>query len=124
MSRRRSDAGLATAEMAVALPALVAVVLVCVGLVGAASSALRCEDAARLAARSLARGDPPAAALALAGKEAPPGAAVADTAPGGGQPALVRVRVAARVRLPGPLGGVLPTWTVSGTATALDESGP
>ncbi len=110
---------MATAELAAALPALVALVLVAVGLVAAAVGALRCEDAARLGARSVARGDPLPASMALARGDAPAGAVVALSSRDG---ELVRVTVSETVHLPGPLGGLLPAWTVSGTATALSES--
>jgi hypothetical protein len=110
---------MATAELAAVLPALVALVLVAVGLLAAAAGALRCEDAARLGARSVARGDPVATAVALSRGDAPADAAVALAPVGAG---MVRVTVRETVRMPGPLGGLLPAWTVSGTATALDEA--
>jgi hypothetical protein len=113
-----ADAGMATAEMAVALPVLVALLLLACGVIAAASASLRCEDAARLAARSAARGDGYAAAAALGRSQAPSGSVVSVVAGGG----LVHVSVRDAVRMPGPLGGLLPTWTVSGTAVALDES--
>ena len=64
---------MATAELAAALPALVALVLVAIGVLGAAVGALGCEDAAQLAARSVSQGDSPAASLALARGDAPIG---------------------------------------------------
>lgn len=111
---------MATAETAVVLPTLVALVLLACGLVATCQSALRCEDAARLAARSAARGDDPAAAAGLARADAPGGAAVSIRRTGGD----VRVTVTDAVRLPGPLGALLPTWTVHGSAVALDETAP
>lgn len=114
----RGDEGMATAEMAVVLPTLVALVLVACGLVATCQSALRCEDAARLAARSAARGDAAADAAALARADAPAHAAVSMTRAGG----EVRVSVTSSVRLPGPLGSILPLWPVHGSAVALQES--
>jgi len=121
----RADDGMATAEMAVALPTLVALVLLACGLVATCQSALRCEDAARLAARSAARGDAPADATALARRDAPARAAVSITRSGD----EVRVSVTDSVRLPGPLGSILPRWPVHGSAVvlregAVDGSGP
>lgn len=113
----RGEDGMATAEMAVALPSLVAVVLLACGLVATCQASLRCEDAARLAARSAARGDAPATVTALARSDAPAGSAVAVSRTAG----EVRVGVTTTVRLPGPLGRMLPAWSVSGAATALDE---
>lgn len=109
---------MATAEMAVVLPTLVALVLLACGLVATCQSALRCEDAARLAARSAARGDAASVAAALARADAPEHAAVSITRAGGD----VHVAVTGSVRLPGPLGGLLPVWSVRGSAVALDES--
>lgn len=114
---------MATAELAAALPALVAILLVSVGLLSAASAQLRCQDAARLGARSVARGDSAADSTALARSAAPPGASVQLASSGAGaEGALVRVRVSAVVRLPGPLGSHVPSLTVSGAAAALDEA--
>lgn len=108
---------MATAEMAVALPVLVAVVLLACGLVATCQSALRCEDAARLAARSAARGDPVGRAADLARADAPAHALVSVTRAGGD----VRVTVTDVARLPGPLGDLLPGWSVRGSAVALVE---
>lgn len=110
---------MATAETAVVLPTLVALVLLACGLVATCQSALRCEDAARLAARSAARGDDPAGTAALAHADAPAHAAVSITRAGG----HVHVTVTDSVRLPGPLGSLLPAWSVHGSAVALDEGG-
>lgn len=109
---------MATAEMAVALPVLVALLLLACGLVAAYSAALQCQDAARLAARSAARGDSLATAEAYGRDDAPPHAAVILDTP---SPGLLRVLVRDRVRMPGPLGGLLPAWTVEGSAVALRE---
>jgi Flp pilus assembly protein TadG len=111
---------MATAEMAVVLPTLVALVLLACGLVATCQAALRCEDAARLAARSVARGDDPDSAAALARADAPARATVSVTRAGG----EVAVRVTDSVGLPGPLGRALPRVPVHGSAVALDESAP
>lgn len=47
-----------TAEIAVALPALVLVLTLALGAVAAATDHVRCVDAARTGARQLARGEP------------------------------------------------------------------
>jgi hypothetical protein len=101
------------------VPAVGAVVRLGVGVIAGASAALRCEDAARLGARSVARGDPAGTSVLLARAEAPDGATVVLGAPSSN--GLVRVAVRVRVRMPGPLGGVLPSWSVSGAADALAE---
>jgi Flp pilus assembly protein TadG len=67
----KRDDGMVTAEMATALPVLVLLVLAGVLAVGVAQARVRCADAAREAARAIARGDPTAAdglAQAAAGR--------------------------------------------------------
>lgn len=90
-----------TAEVAVALPALMLVLLLGVGAVAAVTAQLRCADAAEVAARLLARGETSAVATAAARAVAPAGAhidAVTDVR-------TVTVVVSAPARLPG-----LGTW--------------
>lgn len=108
-------AGMATAEFAVAVPAVVLVLVV--GLLGMATAIdrVRCVDAARLAARSLARGDPPGTAMGLAVGAAPAGARVSVGAAG----QLVTVHVESRRNV--PILGV--SWTVSADASAQHEGG-
>lgn len=74
---QRRDRGMASVEVALALPVVVTLLAVCVGAVSLGVDRVRCVDAARLAARALARGDDSGTALALARTAAPPGAAVA-----------------------------------------------
>lgn len=61
-ARGRGDRGSTTAEVAVALPAVVIVLAACLGGLGLASTQLRAQDAAADAARLLGRGEPEAAA--------------------------------------------------------------
>jgi Flp pilus assembly protein TadG len=71
MKRLRRDDGMVTAELATALPVLVLLALVAVMIVGIAQARVRCADAAREAARAVARGDRGAAdrlARAAAGR--------------------------------------------------------
>jgi TadE-like protein len=116
---RPSDAerGAVTAEVAVALPALVVVTVLLMWLVGVASAHIRCADAAREAARTLARGDEPANAEAIVARTAPPGSSMSSQTHGG----LVQVRVRANVRPPGSLGHLMPPSTVTGLASAWLE---
>jgi uncharacterized protein with LGFP repeats len=90
-----------TAEFAVALPAIVAVLAVALSAVAAAMAEVRCVDAARAGARAAARGETPAAALAAARGAAPAGATVVVRRQG----AEVVVQVRGRVSLLGPIGG-------------------
>jgi hypothetical protein len=111
------DDGTVTAELAVALPA---VVLLCAALLvtgQAAIGEMRCTDAARAAARLAARGEPTSAVAAEANRRAPPGASVGVSRSGG------QVRVVVRA----PLGGLAPSWaglTLTGTAFASTEGEP
>ncbi|MFI5781417.1 TadE family type IV pilus minor pilin [Nocardia sp. NPDC051570] len=75
MSRPDGERGAVTVEAAIALAALIAVVVLCLAALLAASAQVRCVDAAREAARSSARGAD-AGALAAARRVAPSGATV------------------------------------------------
>lgn len=116
--RRRGDAGMVTAELAVALPVVVLVLVACLSGLVAAIDQVRCVDAARLGGRAAARGDPIEQVRASATRAAPPGAVV-DVARHG-RDAVVTVRVRS-----GGWGGVVPTWELGATArTPLEEAGP
>jgi hypothetical protein len=107
------ECGAASAEFALTLPVIMLVLITALTGVAAAVDQVRCVDAARLAARALARGDSGAAAVGLAARAAPAGARV-STAVGAD---LVRVTVTARRSVPGSAVG----WDVSATATAPIE---
>jgi Flp pilus assembly protein TadG len=99
--RGNGDQGSVTAEFAVALPAVVAVLAVVLSAVAAATAELRCVDAARAGARAAARGENTSAAVAAARAAGPAGASVRLQRAGG----QVRVEVRGRVSLLGPIGG-------------------
>ncbi|WNB85352.1 TadE family type IV pilus minor pilin [Cellulomonas sp. ATA003] len=65
-----------TAELALALPAVVGVLVVVLLLATAATSQLRCADAARAGARAAALGEPTGVVTAIADRLAGPGASV------------------------------------------------
>ena len=109
-----------TAELAMTLPALVLVTGLLMWAVGAVSTQMRCVDAARAAARSLARGDSEAAATASARALAPGQATIQLSRSGG----TVTVRVAATVDPPGALDAVAPALTVSNVASIPVEEVP
>ena len=75
-SSRASEQGSVTAEFAAALPAVVLLLALSLGALAVGSQSVRLQDAAGLTARALARGDPPAAAAAIAASLVP-GAGVA-----------------------------------------------
>lgn len=110
-SQRTGDRGYASAELAVALPALVLVLLAALGAISAVTAQLRCADAASRAARLASRGDPPGGALSAA----PGGARLAVSRSGGEVSATVTIRWS--------LGGTLPGVDLSATAVAEAEPG-
>jgi Flp pilus assembly protein TadG len=66
VTRAVSDRGAAAAELAVALPAVIVVVVLCVSALAGAGRQVRLEQAAAQAARSAARGEPSDRVLATA----------------------------------------------------------
>ena len=111
------DGGSVTAEAAVVLPVLVAVLLAGLWAIGAATARMRCQDAAHEAARALARGEPQAAVTATVARLAPDGAEVSVRR----EPPLLRVTVRVVLR---PLDGVLrlPGLPVAADAVAAEEA--
>jgi hypothetical protein len=108
----RRERGAVTAEAAVALFGILFLTYALTGLVGAYTSVLRCQDAAREAARAAARGEPPGAVLAIAQRAAPRGSTV-DVA--GAEEVTVTVRATAG--WPGGFARI----PVVGAATSLAE---
>ncbi len=118
--RRRGQRGAVTAETALVLPLLVAVAATLCWVLAVGAAQVRTVDAAREAARALARGDDPAVAQDVARRVAPPGARVVVAVAGG----EVTARVTAHLDGPGGLLGALPGARVSAEAVALAEDGP
>lgn len=112
---RARDAGMVTAELAAALPALVLLLAVAVDVVVLGVDQIRCVDAARSAARSAARGDAPAATQRIAARVAPDGAEVTVGSDG----PLVRVRVS--VSPPGAFGWLTGGHPLQAQAVAQRE---
>ena len=115
---RRDERGAATAELALGIPLLLALTAGLVWMLAVGAAQVRVVDAAREAARAVARGDDVSSAEALARRIAPEGARVrievGDT--------HVTVTTSARVRGPGGLLASLPGVTMSSEAVALVES--
>lgn len=110
-SRLAGDAGAVTVEAAIALAALVCAVTLCIGALLAASTQVRCQDAAREVARLAARGD--TAHAHAAGKTvAPPGATIDLRTEGD--------RIVATVSAQTPL---LPGLRLHAQAVAITEPG-
>jgi Flp pilus assembly protein TadG len=113
VSRRRRDAGMATAELAVALPVLVLVTVAAMSAVSVLLAHLRCVDAAREGARAAARGESAAVVRSVAARAGPTAATVAVTTAGEEVTVTVSARTAG-VRL-------LPGLEVRASAVALRE---
>ena len=106
---------MATAEFALALPAVVLVLALSLGALGLAWDQIRCVDAARAGARAASRGDSSEAVILVASRAAPPGAVVSMITSGD----LVQVSVVSRPRAAGRL---LPEWLqATSTASAARE---
>jgi len=114
----RRQLGAVTAETAVVLPVMALFTLAMVWLVSWGLAAVRAQDAAREAARVIARGDAPAEATVLARRIAPAHATVEVRRDAGS----VEVVVSATVRGPGGVLGFLPGPTVHGHAVSVTES--
>ncbi|WP_235834203.1 TadE family type IV pilus minor pilin [Actinomadura logoneensis] len=108
---------MATAEIAVALPALVLVTVLALWAVAVASTHLACVDAARAGSRAAARGESLDAVRAVVARSAPRGATV--TVERG--PDSVQVTVSTTVRPPALSG--LPPLSVQAHAKAETEPG-
>jgi hypothetical protein len=120
IGRSRADEaerGSVTAEIAVALPALVLVIAVALWGVSAATAQVACVDAARAGARAAARGEPLPAVRAAVIRSAPGGARVTTSRAGD----LVEVEVS--VELHAPALSRLPPLVVREHAVAAAEPG-
>ncbi|NKZ03193.1 TadE family type IV pilus minor pilin [Actinomadura latina] len=108
---------MATAEIAVALPALVLITAVALWGLSAASVQLTCTDAARTGARAAARGESLTAVRELVVRAVPKGATVQVRR----DETTVRVDVSAPVAPPAAVG--LPPLTVQAHVAAEAEPG-
>lgn len=115
--RRREESGAVTAELAVALPLLLALTVVLVWLVSLGAAQIRVVDASREAARVVARGDDVSRATALARRIAPAGASVSVSNDGGD----VVVETTAEIAPPGGVLGRFGSFTVRSRAVAVRE---
>jgi len=117
VTRRRDGLGSVTAEMAVLLPTLVLVAAALAWLVGVGVAQVQCVDAARDAARALARAEPTVVATELARQSAPEGAQVSLARDGD----LVQVQVTYRATPPGALLDTVGALDLGATASTPVE---
>lgn len=94
MRGHRAERGMATAELAVVIPAVLVVLALCLAGLGLAVDQVRCADAARVAARAASRGDAVGEARDAAARVAPEGSRI-DIDVGGGE-VVVEVTAPAR----------------------------
>ncbi len=111
--RVRDTSGMVTAEFAVGLFAVLPVILGLLLMIGAAASKVQAIEAARVAARMLARGDSEAQARAHVHDVLAHADMIIDA-----EESRVRVQVSQRIEV----GGFLPAFTVSGTAITPREA--
>ncbi|MGL5867145.1 MAG: TadE family type IV pilus minor pilin [Dermatophilaceae bacterium] len=101
MTPARRERGMATAELAVAIPSVVVVLAVCLAAVDLGIRQVQCVDAAGTAARQLARGDSEPAARQQAGSRVPDGSRVTVVRGDGQVTVLVEAPVPAVLALLG-----------------------
>lgn len=106
-----------TAEIAMALPALVALTLGLVCVIAAVGAQLRCADLARESARALARGESTASVRARVLADAPPRASVTVRHSAG----MVTATITATAPVIGTALLRVPGVRVRSSATAADE---
>ncbi len=112
------ERGMATAELAAALPVVVLLLVVCLAAVSLGTDQVRCIDAARSAVRLMARGESDAAVRAEAVRAGPRAALVATARSGD------RVSVTVSGGVPAPLGWLGVRTRPTATAAALREDLP
>ncbi len=117
-SGRRADDGMATAELAVVTPLLVAIAVALLWTGSLGYTQLRLADAAREAARVVARGEPVEAAERLALAQAPEGSHIDISQDEG----LVVVTISVRSTLPGQWFDEAVSHDLEASAVAAAES--
>jgi Flp pilus assembly protein TadG len=115
----RTERGMVTAEIAVALTGLVVVVLGLLWVFAVVTAQIRCVDAARDTARAVARGETIAASRAEGARSAPAGATFGIQLEGEQATGVV----SAKVRPTWPVLSHLPGVSVRGRAVVTAEPG-
>lgn len=99
MPPRRHEAGTVSAELALAIPAVLLVLALCIAGIGTAADQVRSAEAARAAARAAARGEDSARVAAIAREIAPADSVVTVSVVG--DRVTVEVQAPRRAMLPG-----------------------
>ncbi|WP_131788071.1 TadE family type IV pilus minor pilin [Protofrankia symbiont of Coriaria ruscifolia] len=116
--RRTPDGGQATAELAVAIPSLILVLLIAIWVVSAVSVQAQCAEAARIGARAAARGETDEVVRAWAGRAAPRGSTISISRTAD----VVVVRIRFGVRATGVLARITPPIDITMSSTAPTEA--
>ncbi|WP_322760344.1 TadE family type IV pilus minor pilin [Frankia sp. Cr2] len=112
------DGGQATAELAVAIPSLILVLLIAIWLLSAVSLQAQCAEAARVGARAAARGETDEVVRSWSRRAAPRGAEISVNH--GRNFVVVQVRLG--VRATGGLADIMPSVNIMMSSTAPLES--
>ena len=115
LDRAAKARGAVTAEFAVALPAVLALLAMLLAGAAAGMTQLRIEEGARAGARALARGDDPAAVERTVRTLAGGSAAASISADG------EWLSITVTDKVPGPLGSSIP-WTLTARASTRSET--
>jgi Flp pilus assembly protein TadG len=118
-SVRRTERGTVTAELALLFPVLMATIVAGVWAVGLVVTNIRCIDAARDAARAVARGETEETAQSIGRRAAPKDASINILTTNG----EVQVTVEATRSLDWPLFAALPAIPLKAQATLQSEPG-
>ncbi len=113
IDRTRSDSGMVTAELAVAVLSLVAVVMLLVAVILAGVESVRVQEVARVAARSSARGDSSEQVMQVAHRVDPAAHVTVSGSDGFVEVTVTRTLTFAGLSIPGV--------TVTGRSTAWRE---
>ncbi|WP_298888313.1 TadE family type IV pilus minor pilin [uncultured Serinicoccus sp.] len=103
--RHGGDRGMVSAEVALTIPSILLVLAICLTALSLGVDQVRCEDAARVAARAASRGELTGTVQQAALQRAPEGATVEVEEDAGGVRVIVEARPRARL-LPGLPGAV------------------
>jgi len=115
--RMRVQRGAVTAEVAIALPVLLTLLFLGIWLIGVVTANIRCIDAARDAARAVARGESPETAEEIGRRSAPANATVTISR----TDSDIHVTVTATPHRNAPLLAVLPASPITAEATVQSE---